>query len=143
MSPLHQAWPDYVVDPSDSKLAFRFDDQDQFNILYKKVEQFSLTFGGPQRNIELANFTDQEWMFLIIRCIGDGGVVVTGFDTDGTTPITSEWGVYGNRLLPGIVILSTYNATSFAVESLVGESTFEVFAAVSCADNDPRMDSNA
>lgn len=142
ISPLQQAWPDNVNDPADSKLAFRFDDQSKFNILYKKVEQFELD-ASSTRSIGLVDFGTSEWLFLVVRCVGTGRVNTAGFDTDGTTPITGKIPVYGNRLLPGIALLSTYNNSSFTVESLADGSLFEVFAAVACTDDDARLDTNA
>ncbi len=141
-SPLHQAWPDDVNDPSESKLAFRFTDENKFNILYRKVEQFSLGALGT-RTLSVLDFGQSEWLYLIVRCIGSGRVNTSGVDTDGSTPISGKIPVYGNRLLPGIVLFSTYNNSSFVVESLEDNSLFEVFAAVACADDDPRMDTNA
>jgi hypothetical protein len=142
MSPLHQAWPDVVNDPADSKIAYRIDNQGKFNILYKKVEQFSLDTAAT-RTLSLFNFDSTEWLFLIVRCIGSGRINTSGFDTNGSTPISGKIGVYGNRIFPGIAIISTYNNSSFIVESLSDDSLFEVFAAVACADNDARMDTNA
>lgn len=141
-SPLHQAFPDDVDDPNDSKIAFRLDDQNQYNILYKKVEQFELD-AAQTRTLSLFNIGSTQWLFLIVKCVGSGRVNTAGFDTDGSTPITGKLPVYGNRVFPGILLLSTYNTSSFVVESLADDSKFEVFCAVACADNDARMDTNA
>lgn len=142
VSPLHQAWPDLVNDPSESKVAFQMLGDSKFNILYKRNDQYTLD-ASETRVIGLTNFDVLEWEFLIIRCIGSGRVNTAGFDTDGTTPITGKLPVFGNRLFPGILMISTYNNTSFTVESLADGSSFEVFAAVPCADDDARMDTNA
>lgn len=141
ISPLHQAWNSLEVDPSDSEIAWRFTDQNKFNILYKKVEQFELD-AAATRTLSLFNFDQSEWLYLVVRCIGSGRVNTSGVDTDGSTPIMGKLPVFGNRIFPGILLFSTYNNASFVVESLQDGSKFEVYAAVSCADNDPRMDTN-
>ncbi len=141
-SPLHQAFPDDVTDPAQSKIAIRFMNQDKFNILYKKVEQFELD-AAATRTISYANYASSEWSFLIMRVNGHAQVNTAGFDTDGTTPITGELPVFGNRVFPGMLLLSTYNVTSFTVESLADSTKIELFAGISCEDDDPRLDENA
>jgi hypothetical protein len=142
MSPLQQAWPDYVDDAAQSKLAVRFMGQDKYNILYKKVEQMELN-DSETRTISYANYSSSQWSYLIIRVIGEARVNTTGFDTNGSTPITGKLPIYGSELLPGIGILSSYNVSTFTVESLADGTLVELFAAIAAADNDPLIDQNA
>lgn len=142
LSPLHQAWSDDVLDPSDSKVALRFDDTNRFNILYKKVEQFELD-DGDTRAISFANYASTDWVFLIYRVIGEATVNTSGVDTDGSTPISAKLPAYGNHIFPGIGLLSTYNVSTFTIESHQDSTKIELFAAISCADNDPLLDENA
>lgn len=141
VSPLHQAFPDNVDDPAQSKIAVRFDNQDKYNILYKKVEQYELA-SGATRAITLANYTSSQWAYLILRVNGHVRVNTAGFNTDGTTPITGKLPVYGTSLFPGMGILSTYNVTSFTVESLADGSNVELFAGIAAEDDDPLIDQN-
>lgn len=141
-SPLHQAFPDNVTDPAQSKIAIRFMNQDRFNILYKKVEQFELD-AAATRTISYANYASTEWAFLIMRVVGHAKVSTSGFDTDGSTPITGELPCYGTSIFPGMLLLSTYNVSTFTVESLADSTKVELFAGISCEDDDPRLDENA
>ena len=141
-SPLHQAFPDNVDDPIDSKIAIRFMGQDKFNILYKKVEQYALA-DGDTRAISYANYTVAEWAFIVIRVIGSAAINTVGVDTNGSTPIAGVLPVYGTSIFPGIGLLSTYNVTTFTVESFADNTQIELFAGISCEDDDTRLDLNA
>lgn len=141
-SPSHQAYPDNVDDPIDSKIAMRFMGQNKFNILYKKVEQFELD-ELDTRTISYANYTSSEWAFIIARVVGHVSIETSGFDTNGSTPITGFVSAFGNRIIPGVAILSTYNVSTFTVSSLADDTKIELFAAISCEDDDPRLDENA
>ncbi len=139
LSPLHSWYQDNVDDPSQAVVANRFLGYEQYNVLYQKVEQYALDL-AETRNLTFINYADTEWVYLIFKVQGYARVNTTGVDHDGTTPITGKLPTYGNRIIPGILILSTYNVQSFTVESLADDTTIEVYAAIAAADNDPRLD---
>ncbi len=139
LSPLQQVWPDDVTDPAQSKLAYRFRGEDKYNILYQKIEQFELD-DGSTRTISYANYASTQWAFIIARVVGEVTINTSGFDTNGSTPITGKLPIYGKEILPGIGILSTYNVSTFTVESHEDGSTVELYAAIAAADDDPLID---
>lgn len=142
MSPLHQAFPANVDDPSDSDIVIRFNNQDKFNILYKKVEQFELD-DTETRTISYANYTAlSDWAYIVMRVIGEARINTVGVDTDGVTAITGKLPAYGTEIFPGVVLLSTYNVSTFTVESLADGTSIELFAGISCEDDDTRLDDN-
>ncbi len=136
VSPLHQAFPDNVDDPAQSKIATRFLGQEKYNILYQRIEQYELD-DTDTRTITFAAYASTLWSYLIIRVDGHVRVNTTGFDTDGTTPITGKLPIFGNHIFPGMGLLSSYNVSTFTVESLADGSKVEVYAAIAAADNDP------
>ncbi len=141
MSPLHSAFPDNVDDPSESKIVTRLDDENKFNILYKKIEQFELD-DTDTRAISFANYTRSDWSYLIVRVIGSARINTAGKDTDGSSAITGKLPMYGTDIFPGIGLFSSYNVDTFTVESLADSTKIELFAAISCADDDTRIDDN-
>lgn len=142
LSPYQSAFPDYVRDPRSSKVFASFLGQEKYNVLYQRIEQYELD-ATQTRAVTFPGYSSSEWAVIIFRVIGDVTINTTGFDTDGTTPITGKLPGYGNELFPGIVILSTYNVSTFTVESFQDGSTVELYASIACADDDPRIDSNA
>lgn len=141
MSPLHQAFSDNVNDPEDSQVVARLRGDVRQNILYQHVEQYSLD-DGSTRAISYANYTLTEWAFIVLRVVGEIKVTTVAKDTDGSTDISANLPCYGTALFPGILVLSTYNVSSFTVESLADDTTVQVFAGIAAEDDDSRLDDN-
>lgn len=142
LSPLHQAFNSDVPEPSDSEVISRLVGDVYHNILYHKKEQFELD-SAETRAISYANFTAAHWAFIILRVVGDAKITTSGVDTDDATGITADLPCYGTSLLPGILILSTYNVSTFTIESLADGTVIELFAGIAAEDDDTRLDDNA
>lgn len=143
LSPLHQAFNEDVEcpDAADVKAALRGDIR--HNILYSKIEQYELDI-TETRAISLANYTAlSDWAFIKMRVVGDAKLTTAAKDTDDTTDITADLPCYGTAKLPGILVLSTYNVTSFTVESLADDTVVELFAGIAAEDDDTRLTDNA
>lgn len=142
ISPIHSIFHDNVINPSESKDYMRFMSQERHNILYHKIEKYELDLSAT-RAISFANYTTlSDWAFIIAKVVGSVRINTAGFDTDGVTARTGKLPIYGTSIVPGIGIISTYNTTSFTVESLANDSTIELYAAIAAEDDDTRMDSN-
>ena len=142
MSPLHFAWSDNVDDPALSKFCSRFLGEENYNILYHKIEQYELD-NTATRAISFANYTRSEWSYIICRVVGSARLNTAGKDSDGSTSISGKLPVYGTALFPGVLILSSYNVDTFTIESLADDTTVELYAAIAAEDDDTRMDLNA
>ena len=141
MTPFVGAWSENVDDYSNSRYASAFMDDGHFNILYQRMEQIELD-DGDIRTIAYPNQATGDWKYLVVRVIGTAHFNLSGVDTDGTTPITAKIPYYGTSLLPGIGFISTYNVTSLQLEADADGTKIEVYAAVSCADDDPLLVTN-
>lgn len=142
VSPLISAWQDNVDDPSMARFASQFIGDEKYNILYQRIEQFELD-DGDTRAITYANGLTADWKYLIIKVTGTAHLDLAGFDTDGTTPITAKIPYYGTSLFPGIGFISSYNLTTLQFEGDADGTKVEVYAAVSCADDDALLVTNA
>ena len=138
VSAIHSAWGDNVTDPLLSHSAQQSICPAQYNVLTHKMEQFELD-SAASRTVSFANYASSEWTFLVMRVVGKAYFNIAGFDTDGVTAITSKIPAYGTALLPGIAMISSYNVTSISVVSEQDDTTVELYAAISCADNDARL----
>jgi len=138
VSAVISAWPDNVGSPSLSVASQQIIAPAQLNIITHKMEQFELDSAGT-RMISLANYVSTEWSFIIMKVIGNAYISTAGFDTNGSTAITAKLPAYGTALLPGIAIFSSYNVSTFSVISLADDTTIELYAAISCADDDARI----
>lgn len=142
LSPLHQAWPDNVNDAQESKLAVRLMNGNRYNVLYKTVAHYALD-SAEAKTVQIPNIAAVEWLWVVVRCIGSGQVYITGLDEDGITVTDSYLQLYGNSIFPGIGLVSLYNTTAVEIQSSADGSLFEVMAAIACADDDARLDTNA
>lgn len=122
------AFTDDVSDPYDSKEWTEFDQQIRYNVKAKKIEEVTLD-NTATRTLNFTGVVASDWRFLLIRVIGTGTVNTTGTD-QAAAGISGITGVYGTAVLPGIVMLSTYNLTAITLASLADGTVFEVFAAV-------------
>lgn len=141
MTPFVGAWTEDVDDYSDSRYASAFMDDGRFNILYQRIEQMELD-DTETRTIAYPNQATSDWKYLVVRVIGSAHFNLSGFDTDGVTAITAKIPYYGTSLLPGIGFISTYNVTSLQLESDADGTKIEVYAAVSCADDNALLVTN-
>ncbi len=141
MTPQVAAWSENVDDYIDSRFASQMTGDGRFNILYQRIEQMELN-DGDTRTIAYPNQATADWKYLVARVIGSAHFNLSGYDTDGTTPITAKIPYYGASLLPGIGFISTYNVTSLQLEGDEDGTTVEIYAAVSCADDDSLLVTN-
>ncbi len=138
VSAIHSAWLDNVSDPEMSHTAQQSICPAQYNVLTHKMEQFELD-SAASRTISFANYASSEWTFILMRVVGKAYFNIAAKDTDGSTSIVSKIPAYGTELLPGIAIISSYNITSISVVSEQDDSIIELYAAISCADDDTRL----
>jgi hypothetical protein len=141
ISPLQQAWTQNVDDPAMANFSNQLVGDARLNVLYQRIEQAELD-DGDTRTITFANVATSDWKYLVIKCVGSAHVNLSGFDTDGTTPITAKFSYYGTELLPGIGMLSSYNLSTIQLEGDANGTVLEVYAAVSCKDDDARLVTN-
>jgi hypothetical protein len=143
LSPLHQAFNENVESPDNAAVRATMRGDVRHNILYSKIEQYELA-SAATRAINLANYTPlTDWPFIMLRVVGEIKVTTVGVDTDNSTAIGADIPCYGTSLLPGIFVLSSYNVTSFTIESLADDSIIELFAGIAAEDDDARLDDNA
>lgn len=135
---IHSAWSGDSTDPLESPSSQQLIADSQLNILYHRQEQFELD-DAASRSITLANYTSSEWTFFVMKVVGTCYFSISALDTDGVTVITSKIPAYGTSLLPGIAIFSSYNVSSVSVVSTADDTTVELYAAISCADDDARL----
>lgn len=122
------AWPDNVSDPDLSSWYDFKDHSIRYNNQKKNVQEVTLD-NGHSYQLSLVNLQQSDWHSFVIRCIGEGYISLAGKDSSNVA-ITSKIPVYGNSILPGITIVSTYNLTGNPViNSLADGSVFQIIQA--------------
>lgn len=127
LSAVASVWPDNVNDPSYSAQPFSFSKQISSGINYQKVEDIEID-NGETRAISLSNhlFSAQDILCLSVV----GSVRVETVAQDGAfAPITGAIPVYGTAKLPGKLMLSTYNVTSYTLRGLSDNSKVDLYLA--------------
>lgn len=141
MSPDHAAFTDDVDDEQFSKSSAVITDQSQFNVLFKKVEQFIVS-GSFAPKIPNAALSD--WQIAVAKITGGATkCTIVGKDTDGTTTITNVLTGYGTDLFPGFIMFSTYNVTTITFSAIDSGVKVEFFLGIAAADDDTRLITNA
>jgi len=115
----------------------------RYNVLWRRIEE--VTLDNTQTRVitppKLSASTDK--CFMLVRVIGSARVNTVGTSFNGITAVAGKIPVYGVTRFPGIGVFSTYNLTSLTLESLADGTVIEVFTAVTCDDNDARLDTFA
>jgi hypothetical protein len=135
---IFSAWGENTTDPLSAHDSQQLIADSTLNILYHRQEQFELD-SAASRSISLANYTSSEWTFMVMKVVGKAYFNIAALDTDGVTVISSKIPAYGTSVLPGIAIFSSYNVTSVSVVSSQDDTVIELYAAISCADDDTRL----
>lgn len=127
------AWPGNVTDPDLSAWHQTFDREVRYNNQKKSSQEMTLNSGASQQ-LSVSGLAQADWHVLVVRCIGQGYISLSGKDAGGTA-ITSQVPVYGNAVLPGVAVISTYNLTAApTIVSQADGSVFEVFEATCVED---------
>lgn len=122
------AVPDSVDYPTAAKCLGLLDRPYKHVVLTKKIEQITLA-NLATRLIDFTNYASTDYVAVIARVVGECRINTAGFDTDGVTAITGKLPIYGTALYPGVGMITTYNTTSFTIESLADGTVIELFAA--------------
>lgn len=127
------AFPDSVTDPDVSHWMAQLDEQIRYNVDKRKVEEVTLD-DGDSYVMSLSNLGLTDWAMIVVRCIGQGTVDLLAKDASAVN-ITSSNPVFGNSILPGILLLSTYNLRAApTITSQADGSVFEIYVAMCSED---------
>lgn len=98
----------------------------RYNVARKGAQGVVLN-NGLTYPIGIASQAQADWLYLVVRCVGAGHVNLVGKDASGTT-ISSSIPIFGNKVFPGILLISTYNLTaSPVIVSDQDGSSFSIF----------------
>lgn len=134
LSPYIVAFPDNVSDPSFSKYQTTFTYQGRYNITDKKVTQVLLDNNETQAITLPSSAVLSSWVMLVIQVEGLAQLETTGKDLNGTTSISGFVPVYGTSVLPGIIVLSTFNILTLTLRGQADNTKINVFAGLSAGD---------
>jgi hypothetical protein len=115
----------------------------RYNVLWRRIQEVELDNAETYviTPPKLTPATDK--CFMLVRVIGSARVNTVGTSFDGVTAVAGKIPVYGVSRFPGIGVFSTYNLSGLTLESLADGTVIEVFTAVTCDDNDARLDTYA
>ncbi len=128
------AFPDNVADPAVSRWVSSMDREVRYGVQQRKVEEILLD-DSDSATITIPGLASSQWVVFVIRCIGQGVLTTTGNDS-ASSPITGKTPIYGTSILPGILVLSTYNLTAVpTITSQADGSIFEVYTSICVEDS--------
>lgn len=142
ISPKVTGYTDDVDDFVLSNAQHLFGEGVRQNVLYQRFAQYVLA-NAATKAIAFPSYTSADWAYIIARVKGSARINTAGFDYDGVTAITGKLPIFGTQRYPGIGVISTYNVSTFTLESLADGTVIELFAAIAAKDDDARLDANA
>ncbi len=74
-----------------------------------------------------ADLKSHDGSVIIATVVGAARIKVTGVDSDLSTPTVGYLPTYGTALLPGYVLLSTFNVSAFEILGQADDTTVELF----------------
>ena len=119
--------------------ALNYDDVD--NTLYFETDRFLLN-AGEVRKLILPNFSQNEWVYIILKVNGDVSLNMIARDYSNSRAITSRSKIAGNSRFPGILNLTTYNVVEMSIVGVSEFSLVESYASIIVEPNDARLLTN-
>jgi hypothetical protein len=104
------------------------------NVLYYRRETLDLD-DTETRAITFPNYSTSQWVLILARVVGNAKITTVGVDADGVTAIQGDTAGYGTVDHPGIIGMTTYNVTSFTLESLADSTSVEYLACIIAEDD--------
>jgi hypothetical protein len=134
------ACPASVDDPIADELMEQLQVKERYNVLFYKADDLEMD-ADDTRVISLANYSvsyPNDQVIVVLWVDGWVELQTVAKDYDNATTINGYQRAYGNSVFPGVLILSTYNATSFTLKALQANTKIRYLVAVACADGDAR-----
>jgi len=119
--------------------AINYDDVD--NTLYFETDRFLLN-AGERRKLVLPNFSQNEWVYIILKVQGEVSLNILSRAFDNVTALNSVNRISGNNRFPGILNLTTYNVLEMSIVGLSEFSLVESYASVIVEPDDSRLLTN-
>lgn len=128
------------LDYSQSILAAQnVDDRD--DTLYFETDRFLLN-NLELRRLVLPNFSQNEWVSIILRVNGNVRLDVLALDYNNSAPIKSSSLIFGNSRFPGILTITTYNVLEMQIVGVADFSLVESYASIIVEPDDARLLTN-
>lgn len=125
------------LDYSQSVLASQNSD-DKDDTLYFETDRFLLN-ALELRKLVLPNFSQNEWVSIILRVNGNIRLDVLAYDYNNSAPIKSSSQIFGNSRFPGILTLTTYNVLEMQIVGVSDFSLVESYASIIVEPTDARL----
>ncbi len=125
-TPLQYAYTTASPEPFYSRYAESFSSVSRFLIEGQKIQTIALDTSDTY-TLTPAQLKVTDGCVLIAKVTGDARLTTTAKDVNQVSTITAYQGAYGTDLLPGYIVLSTYNATAFVFTGVADDTVIELF----------------
>ena len=139
------AWTDDVDDPLASSLLSKLTANERYNVLFQKSDSIAVD-DGDTVSILPANYSvsfPNDQIFVLLRVRGWAELQLSSKDYDDASDIDGYQRAYGDSIMPGILVLSSYNVATLAVKGLQDGTKIEYLFCVVCDDTDVRYEDYA
>lgn len=143
LNPALQGFQENVDDPVMANSYGANQSSSRFNVLWQRSQQVTLANAATYIVTPPKLVTATDKALMLVRVVGSARVNVAAKDFNGSDDVSGAIPVYGVARFPGIGVFSTYNLVSLTLESLADDTVIDIFTAVTCDDNDARLDTHA
>lgn len=131
---------DDVDDPIVAAVRDQLEAHERYNVLFTKQDELYMD-EDDTKTIDLANYSTSypnDWAIIVLQVEGWCELQTVAKDYNNSTTINGYQRCYGTSVFPGILVLSTYNVTSFTIKALSDDSKIRYLAAIACLSSDAR-----
>lgn len=133
---------DDVDDPIVAEVRDQLEAHERYNVLFAKQDELFMD-EDDTKVVNLANYTltyPNDWTICIAHVTGIAELQTVAKDYNNSSTINGYQRTRGTTVFPGILILSSYNITSFTFKALEDSTTIRYCVATACLAGDSRYD---
>jgi hypothetical protein len=142
---VQSACDDDVDDPIVAAVRDQLEAHERYNVLYSKQDELLMDENDTQ-TINLANYGvayPNDWTIIVLQVEGWVELQTLAKNYDNATTINGYQRSKGTSVFPGLLVLSSYNVTTFTLKALADSTKIRYLAAVACLSTDSRYEDNA
>lgn len=132
-------------DPIVSLVRDQIEAHERYNVLFTKQDELLMALNDT-KTINLASYSvsyPNDWTIIVLQVEGWCELQTLAKNYDDTSTINGYQRCFGNGVYPGILVLSSYNITTFTLKALAAATKIRYLAAVACLSTDARYEAYA
>ncbi len=136
---------DNVDDPIVAAVRDQLEAHERYNVLFTKQDELYMDTNDT-KTINIAHYSvvyPNDWTIVVLQVEGWCELQTVGKAYDNAAALTGYQRCFGTAAYPGILVLSSYNVTTFTLKALSDDTKIRYLASTACLSTDARYEDNA